>query len=544
MNGFRNSDPKSCPPPTNVWSADKVGIEQTIIGLQLYHGEQAVALARTRLRRLTDLFEPPHNRIQRVIFDLHNEGVVVSPTTVAFRLADDLGLRDIGGRDYLASISIAAPAAGSILDLRTQALRALGEWCELVKPIVISQLLHECQSVSSTELRAVAGVAAEFETARESKPVVATPFVWRDPSEISPRQWIFGRHALRKYVSVTGSDGGVGKTALGITESLSVVTGRPLLNDGRVEKGAAWYIGLEDDRSEYERRIAATILAHSVDPNSVRGGFFWDCGREQDFVIVRETRDGLTVAEPVIEGIKARIAQNNIALVTVDPFIASHAVSENDNCAIDFVMRQWTMIAEDTGCAVELIHHTRKGGGQGEQTADDLRGAGAIVRAARSVRVLVQMTEEESQRAGVDNRKRFFRVIAGAKANMALHTDSGSWRELVSIDLGNSGGIHPSDLVQAVMFWRFPDASDECSPEQLQAIKAAIKAGEWRRDMRAKNWVGHPVATVLGVDVYDQAGKGAVKRAIDSWVSDGTLTITSRPDEHRHEKQFVEVAHG
>jgi hypothetical protein len=370
--------------------------------------------------------------------------------------------------------------------------------------------------------------------------IVATPFAWRDPGEIPRRQWLFGRHAQRRYVSVTGADGGVGKTALALTEAISLVTGRPLLNDGKIERAPAWYLGLEDDRDEYERRVAATLLAHRIEPSELRGGFFWDSGRDQEFIIVRETRDGLSIVEPILEGIKARIAEHNIALLTVDPFIASHAVSENDNGKIDFVMRQWAMIAEETGCAIELNHHTRKGNGQSEQTADDLRGAGAMVRAARSVRVLLQMTKEEAQRAGVDSRKRFFRVVS-AKANVALHTDEGAWRELVSIDLRNGDGVHLGDLVQAAAFWRFPDASDACTPEQLEEVRVAIAGGEWRENVQAANWAGLAVARALGLDASDPAAKESIKRAIRGWLADGTLVLVTKLDHKRMPKQFVTV---
>jgi hypothetical protein len=372
--------------------------------------------------------------------------------------------------------------------------------------------------------------------------VTATPFAWRAPEDIPRRQWIFGRHAQRRYVSVTGADGGVGKTALLLAECISVALGRPLLSDGPVERSPVWYLGLEDDRIEYERRIAATVLAHRIRPDDLRGGFYWDSGRDQNFIVVKEGRDGQLIAEPVLEGLKARITEHRIGLLVVDPFIACHTVTENDNQKIDFVMRQWAMLAEETGCAIELSHHTRKSNGQGEQTADDLRGAGAMVRAARSVRVLLQMSKEEAGRAGVDNRKRFFRVLAGAKANMALHNEDGVWRELVSIDLGNGDGLHPGDYVQAAMAWRFPDASDECTEEQLEAVKAALRNGEWRESPQSGSWAGHTIGKALGLDSSDPAAKEAIKRALKGWVSDGTLRIVTKPDQYRSPKKFIEVA--
>src|SRR6188768_2915879 len=59
----------------------------------------------------------------------------------------------------------------------------------------------------------------------------ATPWTFVDPSTIPPRAWLYGRHYIRKYVSVTVSPGGVGKTSKSIAEALAMATGRDLLGE-------------------------------------------------------------------------------------------------------------------------------------------------------------------------------------------------------------------------------------------------------------------------------------------------------------------------
>ena len=113
------------------------------------------------------------------------------------------------------------------------------------------------------------------------------------------------------------------------------------------------------------------------------------------------------VARPVIDAIKATVSENKIDVLVIDPFVSCHRVSENDNSAIDTVAREWADVADATGCAVELVHHVRKVGDV-EVTVEDARGASALLSAVRSARVLNRMTQDEAEKAGVENGKTLF----------------------------------------------------------------------------------------------------------------------------------------
>ena len=85
------------------------------------------------------------------------------------------------------------------------------------------------------------------------------------------------------------------------------------------------------------------------------------------------------------------------------------------------VIREFARIANVTECAVEIVHHTRKPApGQEELGVLDSRGAGAIINAVRSARVLNTMSKAEADKVGVDevDRRLYFRIDRG-KANMA-----------------------------------------------------------------------------------------------------------------------------
>jgi hypothetical protein len=59
-------------------------------------------------------------------------------------------------------------------------------------------------------------------------PIRATKFSWRAESEIPPRLWLYGRHLLRRYVSVDVAAGGIGKSSVKIGEALAMASGRNL----------------------------------------------------------------------------------------------------------------------------------------------------------------------------------------------------------------------------------------------------------------------------------------------------------------------------
>lgn len=386
-------------------------------------------------------------------------------------------------------------------------------------------------------LRAERGLPPSSPT---SPGVRATPFRWIEPSEIPPRRWLFGRHAVGGLISVTGAAGGVGKTNLATVEQLSLISGRDLLGDKPAGPVRCWYIGLEDPLEEYLRRFTAAALHHDIDPKILEDNLFLNSGRDQDFIIAHEGKGGIVIAEPIVAAIIREINARGVGYVVVDPFVASHRVDESANIKIEAVAREWARIAQETGAAIELVHHLRKGAGGVEASADDLRGASALVNAARSVRVLVPMTAEEASDAGVEKRRGFFRVQS-VKANLAPAPEDAIWRQIVSVPLGN-GGDGPGDWIGVVAAWQWPSALDGMTANDLFRVQRKVADGRWREDVRASNWVGVAVAEVLALNLEEASAKARVKAMLKIWIKNGALKIVQRRDEEaRREKPFVEV---
>jgi RecA-family ATPase len=56
--------------------------------------------------------------------------------------------------------------------------------------------------------------------------------------------------------------------------------------------------------------------------------------------------------------------EHRVDVISIDSFIRTHAVNENDNSAIQEVVECFEDVATTAQCAVHLWHHTRKAGGE------------------------------------------------------------------------------------------------------------------------------------------------------------------------------------
>jgi hypothetical protein len=293
----------------------------------------------------------------------------------------------------------------------------------------------------------------------ERGPVRASPFVWRDPSSIPPREWAYGKHYVRKYLSATFAPGGVGKSSMAIVEALAMVTGQPLLGVQPRQPLRVWLWNGEDPREEIERRVMAACLHYQITDEQIGGRLFIDSGRDCQIVIAEETKDGATIAEPVLSELEQTIVTNGIDVWIFDPFISCHHVSENDNNKVQMVVKALAQLADKTNTAGELIHHVRKSGsgGRAEVTVEDGRGASALLAAVRTARALNPMSNEEASQFGVSpaQRAEFFRVSQG-KANMSRATAHSAWRHMESVALGNGAAGLQQDVVGVVAAWK-PD---------------------------------------------------------------------------------------
>jgi hypothetical protein len=371
----------------------------------------------------------------------------------------------------------------------------------------------------------------------QHEPIVAKPYIWKNPETIKPRNWLYGYRLLREVVTATIAPGGIGKTSLETVEALAMVSGKPLLGITPPKRLRVWLWNLEDPHKESERQIQATAKLYGLEPDDIGDRLFVNCGREKPLVIATTTRDKAMIVRPVVDSLVAEITKNKIDVVIVDPFVSCHEITENNNGAMDMVVKEWGRVAERGNCAVELVHHVRKG--EEEITAESSRGGGAFIDACRVVRVVNRMNKEEGEKAEVDNHRLYFRTY-NDKANKTPPANKSDWFKLVSVDLCN-GPPGKSDLIGVVRQWEWPDAMAGMTAADFDKVAAAIRAGKWRESSQAKAWVGRAVADALRLNADNKKDKAKIIAMLKVWFEAGSLIKVEGDDENRIKRTFVEV---
>ncbi|MFG6589985.1 AAA family ATPase [Sulfitobacter sp. 1A12157] len=386
-------------------------------------------------------------------------------------------------------------------------------------------------------MRDFTAMAVQLDQHRAEHPTGAdrlpTPFIWQDPNSLPRRPWVYGRHLLRKQVAVTVAPGGVGKSSLTIVEGLAMVSERELLGEWTAKGLNVWLYNLEDPRDEMNLRITAAMQHHDVQPDEVEGRLFVDTGRERELCTAVPSREGVVIVKPQIEELAREIAERQIDVMVVDPFVSSHQAGENDNVAIDLIAKEWARLADRCNCAIELVHHTRKTNGV-EATSEDSRGGSALLAAARSGRVLNRMTADEREQAGIqpDDLTTYFTVTRD-KSNLAP-VGKRTWRRMVSVELVNGESVGVAET------WEWPDTFDGFTSKDLMAVQHAIEGKQLRySDQAGRDWAGVIVADVLGLDATKD--KRRIKKMIEAWLHSGALIKLQVNDESRRPRPCLEV---
>jgi hypothetical protein len=394
--------------------------------------------------------------------------------------------------------------------------------------------------VSVTPLYPPEDSAFDADALDERNTLAPTPFEWIDPTLLPKRQWLYGRHLIRKYVSTTIAPGGLGKSSLIIAESLCMASGRGLLGEYIAEPLRVWYWNGEDGQDENRYRMVAAASHHKISPDAFASRLFHDTGREKEITIGANDRGGFTINNFVVDEIIRHIIDNHIDVLIVDPFVAVHTVGENDNGAINAIVRAFARIAEFGNCAVELVHHIRKPGAgvSADTDVNDARGASALIGGVRSARVLNAMSKDEAATFGIEDRFAYFRVDNG-KANLAPRSDDAVWRHIVGYDLGNGEGNTAGDSIGVVEAWELPGIFAGTPRDALAQAQRIFSAGKHHYDVRSPDWAGYSVSDMLGLDPEEKEGKARIRKIIEKWIETGGVEKYNMPDKNRRPRYFI-----
>jgi len=369
-----------------------------------------------------------------------------------------------------------------------------------------------------------------------------TRYNYKPGADIQPRQWIYGHHYLRSFISVMASAGGVGKTSLQIVEALAIVTGKSLLGEPIKEQCNVWLVNLEDPLDELDRRITAAMQHYNIKPDEIAGKLFVNAGRDFSLKFGTQTRDGVLPNVALVNYLIEEIPKANIGAVFIDPWVGAHSVNESDNGAVNAVVAEIRKVADETNCAVVLVHHIRKGNGE-DASIDSVRGAGSLIGAARAARVINKLSKDEAARLGIedDEANSVFRVTDG-KSNLAPPATEAVYRRMIGVKIDNG------EWVGVCVAYTLPDAFSGVTGKDAKKIQQIVadahtNGNAFRESSQSTNWIGNAVAELLDIDINERKGKAKVLAIVKTWIKTNVLTI-ERVFDQKKGREFPVVVVG
>lgn len=360
------------------------------------------------------------------------------------------------------------------------------------------------------------------------------------PAQIPPRPFLYSSTILAGYIFGVVATGGAGKSLILMARAVALATGRELIaGEKPLRAMTVWYHNAEDDQNEGWRRLYAVMDHHGVRHSDLGGRLVLTSGRDLPVRLARMGREGPEIIPGVVDQIVETAQRLGAKVIMLDPLGAMHGLPENANEAMNFLAGVLREIAQRTGAAIVIAHHTGKVAAQDMDTAGAhaSRGASAITDALRVVEQVRGMNAKEAGEFGVpEGERRNFMRIDNGKSNFAPAADA-RWLRRVSIKLHNGTPDYPAgDEAPTVEHWT-PPAKIGGTTSDLAAVQAAIANAPIppRAAENAKDWVGYLVAETLGRDAGAPGGRkedrtpeqaadfARVKGMVTDWLRSGGL---------------------
>lgn len=356
-------------------------------------------------------------------------------------------------------------------------------------------------------------------------------------AEIPRRPWVVPRYLMRGAVSVLAGPGGGGKSMIAMAWSVALALGRPF---GRFDVPGRMRVlsySVEDDLNEQRRRMSATLRQFEAAPADAMEWLALAGPEGQPAVLRVDPYERVVSATQALLDLRAELEVRKYDVVMFDPFVELHDGEENDNTIVRMVMAHLRAMAREFDVAILLAHHARKGSAGSAGDVDLVRGAGAIVAAARVVMTLLTMDKPEAKEMGVPDEQRadYFRLDFG-KANYGPTGDT-EWFQRNKVLLDNE------DKMVAAWPWVPPQPMRDVSAVELNQALDRIAAGPLpdvlyapTRQGGADRWCGAVVMDVCGI------GEDQARALVGAWLRNGLLvTARFRHPEARREMTGVRV---
>lgn len=337
---------------------------------------------------------------------------------------------------------------------------------------------------------------------------------------IPPVKWILKNQFISGLVSILVSPGGLGKSLLSLIQAVSVATGKGISGDEVSTQGRVWIHNAEDGKHDLERRLAAISIHHKI-PQNLFSNIVYTTGLEQKINLASSGKQGMARNLPEIERIKTFIKESNIVLWMIDPFIRMHTVDENSNEEMDVVMEILTHIAQETKCAIGIVHHTNKAGGGTTGDANASRGASAVVNATRIANTLRRMTEEEASKLREEGEAQtiptedaaWYICLDNAKANFQRPMAHRIWYKKKSVILPNKEEV--GCLERIILHDQSKETREKARETERKALLQAVEIEMCRQPSTTMNALATLVMDNGQTDnLLDKKSHATVRRKI------------------------------
>jgi hypothetical protein len=274
------------------------------------------------------------------------------------------------------------------------------------------------------------------------------------------------------------------------------------------------------------------LIKNNIDRNELKGWLFCACPKRKKLA---ELNNSKRTAGPLEREIKAAVARRKPDLVALDPFVKTHALTENEVGDMDFVCNLLASMASEFNIAVDSPHHVHKGTiTPGD--ADAGRGSSGIKDAGRLVYTLVPMSEDEAKMFGVPlEQRRLYVRLDSAKVNIVPPSGTATWFRLIGVAIGNATDEYPEypngDIVQVAEPWEPPSTWANVSPEAINIILNTIDRGlDNGQRYSAENGATDRHAWHVVERHCPDKTEGQCRQIINSWMDSGLLRTEDYED--------------
>jgi predicted ATP-dependent serine protease len=354
-----------------------IDAEQAVLGAILIKGDVLENVSPTITPE--DFYKDSHKNIFATMVKMSQEKKPIDVLTLYERLKGTGNLLDdVGGSSYITYLTEIVPSTENV-----------EYYCRLVKEAsrkrsMIEELTRLVQEIQDGKA-GVPEVISRFNNhiqklasscAHRLKPISA-----KDLEDIEPEETIWGDIIFPSCITQVNSEPGVGKTTLIYNVCLYGVLGEPFLGLEFNRKLKVLYVDVETPDWKRTNKLR-TIYPESL-PEDLH--FLKSLNFREEYL------DLLTLCKHERYDIVVLDTQSRILVME----------QENDNAEANYYMGLLRQLANETGCAIVLVHHPTKGDRKGVYTG---RGASAIAGAVDVV-VNLEMLDEEVIQLKVDKNR-------------------------------------------------------------------------------------------------------------------------------------------